>query len=549
MKMINRKRALHSCIKASVSLLILVGLSSCDKDNFTDPNDEQFGGKNTITLKLSETFQTIDHFGASGGFDDQWVGKWPDQSREQVAKLLFSSEVDEQGNPEGIALSLWRSVIGDGAADQMNSGFSPSNWYTETECYLRPDGTYDWNKQQGTQWFLERAKAYGVNKFSAWATTPPYFLTKNGYTFSTSEVNGFNCPPSNYEAYALFLANVLNHYSTMGYNFETVSPFNETQYEWSATVGTATQSGTSAYNSEMATFLRLADNVFTAQNVNAKMMVSEAAQLKNLFEGSGNTTNQLGTFFNESSPDYIGNLNNLSTHIAGHSYFSNDNSAESIRQREGLRNKLQQIGGGHDYWQTEFSLLGSEYLQGRPMNSLSEIDYALFLSRIIHTDLVFGNATGWSFWTALNQSGYEDHPYRFNLIFYQPNSNGPSHTGGTFDDVKNLWALGNYSRFVRPGMVRFNVVDPQYSESNSAVEKFMVSGYKSDDTVVLVFTNNTNSERAISFKNYGSDFSFINNTVEMYTTSASQNLERSQVPNDGIVIPAKSIVTVRAKLQ
>lgn len=549
MNKVTKNRTSGSYLKACASLLLLIVLSGCEKDNFTDPNDPKFGGKNTITLNLNQTFQTIDHFGASGGFDDQWVGKWPDQSREAVAKLLFSSEIDEQGNPKGIALSLWRTVIGDGAADQMNSGFAPSSWNTETECYLRPDGTYDWNKQAGTQWFLAKARDYGVNKFVVWATTPPYFLTKNGYTFSTSDVMGFNCPESNYEAYATFLANVVNHYNALGYNFEAVCPFNETQYPWSASVGGATQSGTAAFNSEMATFLRVADNVFTAQNVNTKFMITEAAQLKNLFEGSGNSVNQLNSFFNESSTDYIGNLQNLSSHIAGHSYFSNDTSTESIRQRESLRNNLQQFGGGLDYWQTEYSLLGSEYLQNRPMSSLGEIDYALWLSRIIHTDLVFGNATGWSFWTALNQSDYEDHRYRFNLIFYQPNSNGPSHTGGTFADVKNLWALGNYSRFVRPGMVRFNVVDPQYTENTKAVERFMISGYKSDDTVVMVFTNNTNSDRPINFKSYGNDFSFTNNTVEMYTTSATKNLERSDAGIDNVVIPAKSIVTVRAKLQ
>lgn len=538
-----KNRISHYCIVA-----VLLALGSCEKDNFTDPDAVTYQ-ENNLELKFDETFQVIDHFGASGGFQDQWIGKWPEQSKEPIAKLLFSSEVDAQGNPEGIALTLWRTVIGDGAADQMNSGFSSSVWYRETECYLDDSGTYDWNKQQGEQWFLAKAQQYGVNKFSAWATTPPYFLTKNGYTFSTSDVNGFNCADTNYEAYALFLANVLNHYNSLGYNFETVSPFNETQYEWNAAVGEASQSGTSAYNSEMAEFLRIADDVFTQENVNTKLMISEAAQLKNLYEGSGNTTNQLESFFNPSNSNYIGDLSNVSTHIAGHSYFSNPTSTESITQRNSLKNKLQQLGGGLDYWQSEYSILGGDYLQGRAQSSLTEIDYALWMSRIIHTDLVYGNATGWSFWTALNQSDYEDHPYRFNLIFYQPNSDGPSNTDGTFYDVKNLWALGNYSRFVRPGMVRFNVVDPEYTVDTDTVEKFMVSGYKTDQTVVLVLINNTGAERTINFRNYGNEFSFTNDNVEMYTTSSNQNLKKSEVSANNVVIPSKSIVTLRGQLQ
>lgn len=535
-----------------IKTIALVGLSSCivgcEKDNFTDPNDGVYQNEDEIVLNFNETFQTIDHFGASGGFQDQWVGQWPEQSKSPIAKLLFSSAEDEQGNPEGIALSLWRTVIGDGAADQINSGFSSSAWFRETACYLNSEGEYDWSKQQGEQWFLAQAQQYGVNKFAAWATTPPYFLTENGYTFRTQDVNGFNCPVTNYEAYAQFLANVMNHYNSLGYNFETVSPFNETQYDWNATVGEASQSGTAATNTQMANFLRIADEVFTTENVSAKMMISEAAQLKDLYEGSSTNANQLESFFNESSSNYIGDLSTVSQHIAGHSYYSNATSNGSVMQRTSLRDKLQQVGSGLDYWQSEYSILGGDYLQGASSSDLDEIDYALWLSRIIHTDLVYGNATGWSFWTALNQSNYDDHPYRFNLIFYQPNANGPSQTDGTFYDVKNLWALGNFSRFVRPGMVRFQVQDPAYPSATNAVERFMISGYKGDNTVVIVAINNTDTDRTINFNGYGSDFSFTNNSMDMYTTSATQDLEKSEVQASEIVIPAKSIVTLQADL-
>tara|TARA_R110002049_G_scaffold267422_1_gene443781 strand:+ start:9299 stop:10933 length:1635 start_codon:yes stop_codon:yes gene_type:complete len=530
--------------------VIVFGLIlSCDTDNFTDPNDPKFGSlEQGVVLNFDNTFQTIDHFGASGGFQDQWVGQWPDASREPVAKLLFSTETDEQGNPDGIGLSMWRTIIGDGAADQADSGFRSGSWFRETECYLDENGVYDWTKQAGEQWFLSKAKAYGVQKFTAWATTPPYFMTRNGYTFRTSGLpNGFNCPESNYEAYASFLAEVMKNYENKGYNFEVVSPFNETQYEWSADVGEASQSGTKALNSEVAAVTRIIDQKFTNENVSAKIMVPEAGQLTYLFEGSQNTTNQVNDFFNATSPNYIGDLPNLSKHIAGHSYFSNGTTSESLRQRKSLRTRLN--GTGLDYWQTEYSLLGTAYQQGRDVSTLNEIDYALWLSRIIHTDLVFGNATGWSYWTALNQSTFGDHPFRFNLILYQPNSNSPSHTDGTFTVVKPLWALGNYSRFVRPGMVRFEVVDPDYNETTS-VENFMISGYidTTANEIVLVCVNNTNGNRDISFENYTTEFEVAGGTFDMYTTSANSDLKKSSVAYDAISIPSKSIVTLKAKI-
>ncbi|WP_299012070.1 glycoside hydrolase [uncultured Polaribacter sp.] len=521
----------------------------CSSDVATDPNDPKFDvPKEGITLNLNTTFQEINHFGASGGFQDQWVGKWPEASKEPIAKLLFSNENDAQGNPQGIGLSLWRTVIGDGAADQDNSGFRASSWFRETECFLDEAGNYDWSKQAGERWFLDKARAYGVSKFTAWATTPPYFMTKNGYTFSTSDVSSFNCPESNYLAYSKFLASVLKHYEDEGFNFENVCAFNETQYEWNAVVGNSTQSGTKAFNSEVAVVTKIMDKEFTNQGVKAKIMIPEAAQLKYLFEGSQNTTNQVNDFFNPSSVNYIGDLSNLSKHIAGHSYFSNGSTSESLRQRKSLNTTLSNF--GLDYWQTEYSLLGVGYQQGLDVSTFREIDYALWLSRIIHTDLVFGNATGWSFWTALNQSTFGDHPFRFNLILYEPNTNSPSHTDGTYKANKLLWALGNYSRFIKPNMVRFQVIDPDYNDETS-VENFMISGYKNTSTkeIVLVCVNNTDENRKISFENYGQDFEVVNNSFDVYETSNTTNLRKSTFSVESLSISRKSIVTLKAKLK
>lgn len=536
-----------------IFLIIIFGVSlGCEKDNFSDPNDPKYGSPNTgLSLNFETTFQTIDHFGASGGFQDQWVGKWPNASKEPIAKLLFSSETDAQGNPEGIGLSMWRTMIGDGSADQANSGFASSSWFRETECFLNSQGVYDWTKQAGTQWFMAKAMEYGVPKFTAWATTPPYFMTKNGYTFRTpNQVNGFNCLEFNYEAYATFLTDVMKNYENKGYNFEVVCPFNETQYDWSSEIGLASSSGTQALNSEMAATTRIIDQKFTEKGVNAKIMIPEAGQLKYLYEGTGNTVNQVSNFFDSSSPNYVGNLSNISKHVAGHSYFSNNTTQESLKQRKSLRSKIASIGNGFDYWQTEYSLLGTDYQQGKNPSALKEIDYALWLSRIIHTDLVHGNATGWSFWTALNQSTYGDHPFRFDLILYQTNVNSPSQTDGTFYDVKNLWALGNFSRFVRPGMVRFEVLDPNYTDV-SAAENFMISGYinTASKEFVLVCINYTDNARAISFENYTVDFEVVNGSFEMYTTSTTSDLKKSTVAYDAIAIPSKSIVTLKAKLK
>lgn len=526
--------------------LVFVG---CSQDMATDPNDPKFDvPEEGIILNINNTFQIIDHFGASGGFQDQWVGKWPDASKNKVAELLFSSDTDLQGNPKGIGLSLWRTIIGDGAADQVNSGFSSSNWFRETECYLDASGNYNWSKQQGEQWFMNKAREFGVSKFTTWATAAPYFMSKNGYVFSTSDVSNFNCKPENYTKYADFLATVVKYYEDHGFNITTMCPFNETQYQWNAVAGSAQQSGTRATNAEIAQVTKIIDNAFTQKGVKAKIMLPEAAQLKYLFEGGNNTSNQVNDFFSESSLNYIGNLKNLSKYIAGHSYFSNGTTQESLRQRKTLKTTLANY--NLDYWQTEYSLLGTGYQQGLDVSTFSEIDYALWMARIIHTDLALGNATGWSFWTALNQSTFGDHPFRFNLILYQPNSNSPTHTDGTFTSNKLLWALGNYSRFVRPGMERFEVIDADYNDETS-VENFMISGYKNQNTkeIVLVCINNTDTNRDLKLENYSADFEVVGHVFDVYTTSGSSNLRKSTAYVESVSVPKKSIVTLKAVLK
>lgn len=542
---------MNKILNTIIIAIIITAFFGCDNNNFTDPNDPRFGSlENGIKLNIDNTFQVIDHFGASGGFQDQWVGKWPNSTKDQIAKLLFSTETDSNGNPLGIGLSLWRTVIGDGAADQSDSGFLPSVWYDETECYLDNLGNYNWSKQSGEQWFLSKAKEYGINKFSAWVSSPPYFMTQNGYTFRTNGVNGFNLQQDKLDDFSIFLAEVLKNYESKGYNFLTVSPFNETQYEWDAVIGSARQSGSKASNTEIANVLRIMDDIFTQNNISAKIMIPEAAQLKHLYSGNNDFENQINTFFRSDSQNYIGDLKNISKHIAGHSYFSNNTTFNSLNQRKSLRTAIVNSGKDLDYWQTEYSLLGSDYLQGRSSSSMRDIDYALWLTKIIHTDIVFGDATGWSFWTALNQSTFDDHPNRFNLILYQPNSNSPSNSDGTFRAVKNLWALGNYSFFVRPGMVRFEVIDPNYNEINS-LDNFMISGFKDTNTkeIVLVFVNNTVNDREISFEGYSTDFEIDQDTFEMYVTSQTDNLKRSVVKYDQVKIPSKSIVTLKGKIK
>ena len=69
-----------------------------------------------VIFDFAHPQQTIHSFGASDCWRTQYIGKnWPLEKRERIADLLFNATPDEQGNPTGIGLSLWRFNIGSGS--------------------------------------------------------------------------------------------------------------------------------------------------------------------------------------------------------------------------------------------------------------------------------------------------------------------------------------------------------------------------------------------------------------------------------------------------
>jgi hypothetical protein len=106
---------------------------------------------------------------------------------------------------------------------------------------------------------------------------------------------------------------------------------------------------------------------------------------------------------------------------------------------------------------------------------------------------------------------------------------------GQFHDSKLMWALGNYSRFVRPGMVR---VKCDLSEPQSMENGLLVSAYKdpASGKLVYVMVNLSKKDQLV-------DLGF-NTKVEVYTTSEGSSLGMSVAGANRISIPGRSVSTV-----
>lgn len=539
------KKALTSLF--ITSLLII----SCSTDVNTPPPPVASNVRE-IKIDLNQELQTMDGFGASDAWRTQMVGKnWPLDKRNAIADLLFSKEMDASGNPKGIGLSIWRFYIGSGSMEQ-GSGSNITDEWRRAECFQKTDGTYDWTKQAGQRWFLQAAKSRGVDKFLAFTVSPPVQMTLNGKAFS-GQRNSMNIKAGMLTNYADFLVDCVdNLQQNEGITFDYLSPVNEPQWDWMAgNDGQASQEGTPATNQEMYDFTKLLSDKIKAKSLNTEIVLGEAAQINYLYENVNgeNRDNQINAFFGTTSTN-IAQLSNVKNVISGHSYFTSWPINDMISHREKLNSRVKQM-GNLKYWQTEYSILESPGVAEIPGGAGNQRDLgmktALFVARTIHNDIAVANASSWQWWTALSRYDYKD-----GLVYLDNGANNGLSTSvvadanyckndGFYHDSKLLWALGNYSLFVRPGMIRLQIPN---QNATSAATDVMVTAYKdvSKKKLVIVAVNYSNTTRSYKLNLNGATVK--NDELTPYVTSENSNLKKgSNVKSDKFEIAGRSIVT------
>lgn len=494
----------------------------------------------TVHIDLNKRAQTIDNIGSSGCWFSEGIGKyWPDQKREKIAELLFSRKFDSKGQPEGIGLSAWRFNIGAGTLEQGDSS-GIKDFRKRSDCFLNPDGTYDWNKQAGYRFFLQKAKDYGVETLIAFSNSPPVQFTKNGLGFKTEKDYVSNLREDSYGDYAGFLAAVIKHFDQQGLHFDYVSPVNEPQWDWSRKYKEADQEGSPWRNEEIYKVTKALNSALDVSQLNSKILVTEAGMLNYLYGGSGAASRQIQNFFDPKSAMYMGNFKHVPKIIAGHSYFTESNDSVLLNTRSKLADTVRSF--GLKYWQSEYSMLADGFREGSK-DRRSNMDCALFLSKVIHTDLTVGNATAWQFWNAY-EPGSAAFNTRYYLIALQPEA---GFKDGAFSVTKNLWALGHYSRFIRPGMTRVMIEKTSGNISADTEKNLMVSSYLDQhNNLVLVGTNygTTAIEIKLDIKNAKKKYTSASRYL---TTSADEVNMKPEVLKKYaglILLPARSISTI-----
>lgn len=515
-----------------------------------------------LSVDLNTRHQTIMGFGASDAWLAQPVGRdWNNITKEKIANWLFSLETSENGSPLGIGLSMWRFNLGAGSYEQGESS-QISNPDTRTECFLDPfgEGSYNWNKQAGQQYFLRKAKASGVEHFVLFANSPPVSLTTNGKAWRSKTSSDYNLRDLNYYAYADFISNVLQHFrDEENINFSYISPVNEPQYDWttSGDPPSASQEGTSCRNSQLKGLVSVLNNSLAAKNLNTKIMITEAAAWNYLngnylsFITPSGTHSQLDYFFNQTSGGDLRNLSHLPNEIGAHSYWTDRKDKEIKQNRENVYNTA--VAYGIKLHQTEWCALNGNDNEGDvdgipPYKTATPMDMALYLAKIIYADMKYAQVISWSYWTSLSVERYSQ-KNRFYLIRLRPEGGDYAsvyNNDGTASADKNLWVLGNYSRFVRPGYQRVGLTGVDGTDGNEMSE-LMGTAYLAPDhsKVVVVLTNMSKESKSLTLNIPQVIENKVLHKNSNYLTNSYYNLSnRGVVDPANCTIPARSVQTI-----
>ncbi|NIK75091.1 O-glycosyl hydrolase [Paenibacillus castaneae] len=495
-----------------------------------------------VTIDGSVRYQTIDNFGASDAWSMEPLGKhWTEQNKNRVADLLFSRE-------KGIGLSAWRFNIGAGSTE-TDQTIIPDPWRQAEAFKTSEDGDYDWSKQAGQQWFLQAAKARGVDTLIAFSNSPPVWMTKNGHAQPDPDIGSTNLKDGYEDEFATYLIDVLEHFRQEGLVFQYISPINEPTWDWNK----AQQEGNRYNNDDLKRVILELHQQLKESSLDAQISAPDGVEITSLlddeyyqmFAGGGQYSsgaNSLGTGkYREYIKDLLGDPNlkeAVGNKIASHSYWSDYSKPGDDRLgklRELLDANLKKYDAEAKYWVTEYCILG-DYGPGRDLG----MDPALHVARTIHFDLTEANAAAWQWWTAVSKVDYKD-----GLIYTDYKKAGDEQNVLT---SKIMWALGNYSKFIRPGAERISLAGLDENSRNGLLGSAYV--HEGEQTVTAVFVNDSDEDKRIRISLNGVDKNRAIEVMQLYITSAGRDLAQGEdVPilddhSFEAVIPAKSVVTL-----
>ncbi len=464
-------------------------------------------GAKTVRLDLSDTHQTIESFGASGAWWSQDVGGWDEigkdglEVREYIAKLLFDDEY-------GIGLNSYRYNIGAGSGDlgSKSVGGIGDKW-RRAQSFINPKtGEYDWDRDANAVWFMRKAAEYGVDEIIMFCNSPHESLTINNKSFVDPSREGqSNITQENYEAFAKYTLDVVEHFVEEGLPIKFLSPINEPQWGW-----TGGQEGCHYSTSEtvkvLVEFVKALEDRPALVEAGVEISGPEGVNWHN----DNGVISMCESVFNNKI------LKNHMTAVDNHSYWSDANAKKTFAAS--FMKKFPDVKVRMSEW--------CEMVNGKD----TTMDSAINLAIQIHEDMTILDAVSWQYWIAVSCYDYRD-----GLIYVDLNSHKVT-------IPKRFYAMGNYSKFIDPGYVR---VDAGFKQAGIYTSAYKGVNENGEEEVVMVFVNS--NKEAMNIKFDGIDGSVYNH-MNVYLTnkgfSLAEKYNGAYTEEACAELPGNSVVTV-----
>lgn len=370
--------------------------------------------------------QEMQGFGASGAWWPIDLATFRPDVQDQLARLLFAPA------PAGIGLSVYRYNIGGGGVGVPDPSRAP-------ETFLVAPGQYDWSRDAAGRRFLRAAVAYGVPILLGFANAAPAPWTTNGAS------QGGDLRPGAEAAFAGYLADVAAHLrDAEGAALSYLSPINEPDYTFAG----STQEGMQVPVAQRATLVAALGEALAQRAPDTKVVADESSKVRDQF------TPEVPQWM--ASPDAARWPVALAHHLYDFPDAATLQSARAVGERF-----------GKPLWATEVCCMRSDtgtWGQGYDPT----IANAVVMAELMWRSLTYGNDAAFHWWVAASSAMGAD-PSGDPNVARQPNDAGWNDGLVYFDGghasngnqrlylTKRYSALGNFSRYVRPGARRHDV--------------------------------------------------------------------------------------------
>lgn len=466
------------------------------------------GNKNAISVNTNKTYQTMEGFGASAAWWAQDVGGWSEQTengketRQEILELLYGEN--------GIGLDIYRYNLGAGAKTEDTSYYSDP--WRKTQSFITPDGSIDYSLDANAVWCMQKAVELGTKNVVFFSNSAPNTMTINGKTHSDADETRLdyvdddgnnvyfskpNLDASEYQNFANYVLDAVEHFLSLGVPVKAVSPINEPQWAW--------QGGQEGCHYEPDEVVAL-----------YKVFLSEM-QARNLTQTTELSMFESGQPFGDTLKRYLDaimddkDLSKAINSMDTHSYWGTAEQKEKTAKY--LNWHYRELAVRCTEW--------TEMVNGKDVT----MDSALVLANTMLEDLTILDAESWSYWIAV--SAYD---YRDGLIYVDRDAH-------TYETTKRLYTMGNFSKFIEPGAVRIGATVGKNLPVSSVA-------FDCGDTVAVVVVNSAEKEQqfAVSFPRKATFKS-----VTAYVTDNEHNLDSvgtvAYTENGSYTVSAQSVTT------